>query len=52
MIAAKQVKLQQGSIAVAAMQPVVHEIFDISKFTFVLNCFDTVDEALAQCTDQ
>jgi len=52
MIAAKQVKSQQGIIAVAAMQPVVHEIFDISKFTFVLNCFDTVDEALAQCPDQ
>lgn len=52
MIAAKQVRSQQGIIAVAAMQPVVHEIFDISKFTFVLNCFDTVDEALAQCPDQ
>jgi len=47
MITAKQVKSQQGIIAVAAMQPVVREIFDISKFTFVLNCFDSVDEALA-----
>ena len=52
MIAAKQVKSQQCIIAVAAMQPVVREIFDISKFTFVLNCFDTVDEALAQRPDQ
>jgi len=47
MIAAKQVKSQQGIIVVAAMQPVVREIFDISKFTFVLKCFDSVDEALA-----
>jgi anti-anti-sigma factor len=47
MITARQVKSQQGVIAVAAMQPVVREIFDISKFTFVLPCFDSVAEALA-----
>jgi anti-sigma B factor antagonist/stage II sporulation protein AA (anti-sigma F factor antagonist) len=47
MIAAKQVKAQQGTIAVAAMQPVVREIFEISKFTFVLKCFDSVAEALS-----
>jgi hypothetical protein len=32
---------------VAAMQPVVREIFDISKFNLVLNCFDSVADALA-----
>jgi anti-anti-sigma factor len=47
MITAKQVKSQQGVIAVAAMQPVVREIFDISKFTYVLKCFDSVSEALS-----
>lgn len=47
MIAAKEVKPQQGIIAVAAMQPVVREIFDISKFNLVLNCFDSVADALA-----
>lgn len=46
MITAKQVKSQQGVIVVAAMQPVVREIFDISKFTFVFKCFDSVNEAL------
>lgn len=51
MIAAKQVKSQQGIIAVAAMRPVVREIFEISKFTFVLKCFESVDEALAYRPD-
>ena len=44
MIAAKQVKSQQGSIVVAEMQPVVREIFNISKFTLVFQCVDTLDE--------
>lgn len=48
MITSRRIKAQQGVIAVAAMQPVVREIFDISKFTLVLKCFDTVGEALAQ----
>lgn len=47
MITAKQVKSQQGIIVVAAMQPVVREIFEISKFTLVLKCFDSVNEALS-----
>ena len=46
MIVAKQVKSQQGIIVVAAMQPVVREIFEISKFTYVLKCSDSVAEAL------
>lgn len=48
MIAAKQVKPQQGVIVVAAMQPVVREIFEISKFTLVLKCFDSVNQALSE----
>ena len=46
MITAKQVKSQEGEIVVAGMQPVVREIFDISKFTFVFKCFSSVSEAL------
>ncbi len=46
MIASKQVKSQQGVVVVAAMQPIVREIFDISKFTFVFKCFNSVDEAI------
>ncbi len=46
MITAKQVKSQEGEIVVAGMQPVVREIFDISKFTFVFKCFGSVSEIL------
>lgn len=47
MLAAKQARAAQGAIAVAALQPVVREIFDISKFTLVLACYADVREALA-----
>ena len=48
MIAAKQAKAQEGAIAIAAMQPVVKEIFEISKFTMVIACFSDVRDALAE----
>jgi anti-sigma B factor antagonist/stage II sporulation protein AA (anti-sigma F factor antagonist) len=47
MLAAKQAKAQGGVLAVAALQPIVREIFEISRFTLVLRVFATVDEALA-----
>lgn len=47
MLAAKQAKGQQGAVAVAALQPVVREIFEISKFTLVVPCFAGVRDALA-----
>src|SRR2546427_6531339 len=47
MLAAKQAKAQGGVLAVAALQPIVREIFEISRFTLVLNVFPTLDEALA-----
>jgi anti-sigma B factor antagonist/stage II sporulation protein AA (anti-sigma F factor antagonist) len=47
MLAAKQAKRQQGAVAVAALQPVVREIFEISKFTMVVPCFAGVRDALA-----
>ena len=47
MLAAKQTRAVQGAIAVAALQPVVKEIFEISKFTLVLPCYADVREALA-----
>ncbi len=47
MLAAKQARTAQGAIAVAALQPVVREIFEISKFTLVLPCHADVREALA-----
>lgn len=35
MLAAKQVKAQQGKIAIAALTPVVAEVFQISRFHLV-----------------
>jgi anti-sigma B factor antagonist len=45
MLAAKQVKAQQGRIAVAALTPVVHEVFQVSRFNLVLKVFANADEA-------
>jgi anti-sigma B factor antagonist/stage II sporulation protein AA (anti-sigma F factor antagonist) len=47
MIASKQAKAQGGTLVVAALQPVVKEIFEISRFTLVLNSFPSVRDALA-----
>jgi anti-sigma B factor antagonist/stage II sporulation protein AA (anti-sigma F factor antagonist) len=47
MLAAKQARVQAGAIAVAALQPVVKEIFEISRFTLVIPCFGGVRDALA-----
>ena len=46
MVAAKQVKAQDGHIAVAALTPMVSEVFQISRFHLVFNIFDAVDAAL------
>ena len=48
MLAAKQSREQGGTILVAALQPVVREIFEISRFNLVFACFDSVREALAK----
>jgi anti-sigma B factor antagonist len=48
MLAEKHAKSQGGTIVVAAMQPVVKEIFEISRFTLVFETFATVREALAR----
>jgi len=49
MLASKQVKAQGGALAVADLQPVVREIFEISRFNLVLEVFPTLREALASC---
>jgi anti-sigma B factor antagonist len=48
MIAEKQAKAQGGTIVVAGMQPVVNEIFEISRFTLVFATFASVRDALAK----
>jgi len=47
MVAAKQSKTDDGKIVVAAMQPDMKEIFEISRFNFVYEAFDSVADALA-----
>lgn len=51
MLAAKEARTCGGKIAVAALQPLVSEIFQISRFDKVLPCHVAVDgaiQALAQ----
>ena len=48
MLAAKQSREQGGTIVVAALQPVVREIFEISRFNLVFECFGSLREALAK----
>ena len=47
MLASRQARAQGGTIVVAALAPLVREIFEISKFTMVFPCFPTVADALA-----
>lgn len=47
MLAAKEAKTSGSKIAVAALQPLVNEIFEISRFNKVLACHAGVDEAVA-----
>jgi anti-anti-sigma factor len=52
MLASRQARAQGGTIVVAALQPLVREIFEISKFTLVFRCFASVAEALADSAAQ
>ena len=46
MMAARQVKAQKGRIALARLNPLVREVFEISRFDLVFDTFDNVDAAL------
>ncbi len=46
MLASRQAKTHHARIAVAALQPMVSEIFEISHFNLVFQVFPTVREAL------
>jgi anti-sigma B factor antagonist/stage II sporulation protein AA (anti-sigma F factor antagonist) len=48
LMAAKEVRARKARIAVAALQPVVKEIFDIARFNHVLEMFTSVRAALEQ----
>jgi anti-anti-sigma factor len=47
MLGSKQARSAGTNLAVAALQPVVLEIFQISRFDKLLPCHPTVDAALA-----
>src|SRR5262249_19777201 len=47
MLASRQARTQGGTVAIAALGPLVREIFEISKFTLVFPCFASVADALA-----
>ena len=47
MLASRQAKTQHGRIVVAALQPMVTEIFEISHFNLVFQVFPTVRDAVA-----
>jgi anti-anti-sigma factor len=46
MTASKQSKSAGGHLAVAALNPVVKEIFNISRFSYVVTVYETRAEAL------
>lgn len=46
MVAAKQAEAQAGQIALAALTPMVREVFEISRFDLLFRIFDSVDAAL------
>ena len=47
MMASKQSKAVNGRLAVAELNPVVKEIFTISRFFYVVAVYETAAEALA-----
>ena len=47
MMGSRQAKAVKGRLAVAELGPVVKEIFEISRFSLVVQVFDTLAEALA-----
>jgi anti-anti-sigma factor len=47
MMGSRQAKAVKGRLAVAALGPVVKEIFEISRFSLVVQVFDSSAEALA-----
>ena len=47
MLIARTVGAQKGKVAIAALQPTVREVFEISRFHLVLKVHDSVDAGVA-----
>lgn len=45
MMASRRVKAQQGVFAIAALRPLVQEVFAISRFNLIIPCYVSVDAA-------
>src|SRR5262249_25915531 len=52
MVARKRAKAQGGTLVIAALQPVVREIFTISRFDAIFEVFPSVGEALASVSER
>jgi anti-sigma B factor antagonist/stage II sporulation protein AA (anti-sigma F factor antagonist) len=52
LMAAKKLRAQNARIAVAALRPVVSEIFEIARFNHVLEVFPDVRAALVQLSQE
>lgn len=48
MIAAKEARTRQGHLLAVSLQPVVFEIFEISRFNLIFEIFNSVREALTK----
>ena len=45
MMASRQSKAQKGTFAIAALQPMVQEVFAISRFNMIVPCYASVEAA-------
>ena len=52
MLAAKQAVSRNGRLVIASLQPLVAEIFQISRFNLVFDVFPTMREALASVSSE
>jgi anti-anti-sigma factor len=50
MLAAKQCKAQKGTLLVSGLQPLVQEIFQISKFTLVFDISPSLRDAMTKAS--
>ncbi|MCD2512854.1 STAS domain-containing protein [Comamonas endophytica] len=48
LLAGKKLRASKGRMVLAAMQPMVHEVFDMSGFLTLFAVADTLDEGLAR----
>jgi anti-anti-sigma regulatory factor len=52
MLAAREVKGRQGTLVVCELQPVVREIFEISRFNVVFRVYLDLRAALAELSER